>query len=152
MRENRYFVIPVNILTPVCVRPVFLGRIYIYIEYCDILWLVWIVRLLLASSDFPSFLGSKPNQFICLQINVHRLQFVLCNILLVFLLFCTANTHMVTVLLESLCIHGCCVLGWLLYYITLSRPQMTATIWQQQSVKLLMTSHYSKKTCSFLAK
>jgi len=26
MRENRYFVIPVNILTPVCARPVFLGR------------------------------------------------------------------------------------------------------------------------------
>ena len=26
MRENRYFVIPVNILTPVCARPVFLGH------------------------------------------------------------------------------------------------------------------------------
>jgi len=26
MCENRYFVIPVNILTPVCMRPVFLGR------------------------------------------------------------------------------------------------------------------------------
>ena len=25
MRENRYFVVPVNILTPVCARPVFLG-------------------------------------------------------------------------------------------------------------------------------
>ena len=70
MRENRYFVIPVNILTPVCARPVFLGRtthyrvswyscLYLYIN--SLLAVFWSVCLkstcIHGSRDFLNPLG-----------------------------------------------------------------------------------------------